>query len=451
MFRHFLARDDMRVAIIGLGYVGLTLGVALARRGVEIVGVERRPDVVKLTNEGMPHFSEVGLESALKAAIEAGLISAKVSLEGVTRCDYYIITVGTPLHPETHLPRLDMIEAATRQVADHFEDGATVILRSTVQIGTTTDVVKPILDATGKTYHLAMCPERTLEGDALRELSSLPQIIGGMTPEAGDRAAALFSRLTHTVVRVSDSQTAEMIKLIDNTSRDVRFAFANEVARACDAIGINANEVIEFGKLGYVRTNVAKPGLVGGPCLEKDPHILMTSLKRYGTALEITAASRLVNERQPGETVATMMKLLEDAGRKAPLVVTVAGVAFKGIPETDDLRGSMSLKVIEQLQATGKVKEIRAYDKVASRAELEKLPYGLKVYDDLGQSLEGADLVVIGNNHPVFSKISIDTYRSYLPPHGIIYDYWNNLEHEPAEKLRGRYFTVGNAKNRAAK
>src|SRR3546814_82483 len=138
-----------------------------------------------MVNEGRPHFSEIGLEAALTNVIESGRLTACHSTEGIPPAQYYIITVGTPLRPGTYEPRLDMIEEASRQVADHLPDGAAVILRSTVRIGTTRDVVKPVLDKSGRNYRLAMCPERTLEGDALRELAGLPQIIGGLTPEGG--------------------------------------------------------------------------------------------------------------------------------------------------------------------------------------------------------------------------------------------------------------------------
>lgn len=431
------------VAVIGLGYVGLTLGVALAQRGVQVYGVERRQDVVDLTNKGVPHFSEVGLDVALSAVVSKGLFVSSQSTEQVPPADYYIITVGTPLKPGTHEPRLDMIEDATREVATHMRDGATVVLRSTVRVGTTRGVVEPILLETGKRIHLSMCPERTLEGDALRELSVLPQIVGGTDAEATDHAAMLFSRLTSTIVRVEDPETAEMIKLVDNTSRDVRFAFANEVARACDAVGINAHDVIKFGKLGYPRTNVALPGLVGGPCLEKDPHILVASVAQYGVTLEITSAARLVNERQPQETTAAVMRMVQER-RDGPYVVTVAGMAFKGRPETDDLRGSVSLDVVAELRNGGLCSEIRAFDRVVSAGELVDLPYDVRVFEDFYDACDGADLVIIANNHPMFATIDLARAIGLMRPGGIVYDYWNNLAEQPQAVLAGRYFAVGN-------
>ncbi|WP_188053193.1 nucleotide sugar dehydrogenase [Sphingosinithalassobacter sp. CS137] len=432
-----------KVVIVGLGYVGLTLAVALARRNVRVYGIERRQSVVDMTNEGRPHFAEVGLDTALSDVVSRGLLTCSTTTEDIPAAEYYIITVGTPLKQGTHEPRLDMIEEATRQVAGHLTDGASVILRSTVRIGTTTGVVRPVLDESGKEYYLSMCPERTLEGDALRELAVLPQIVGGVTEKASDLAASLFSRLTHTIVRVADPETAEMIKLVDNTSRDVRFAFANEVARACDAIGINANDVIRFGKLGYSRTDVALPGLVGGPCLEKDPHILLASVAPHGMTLEITAASRAVNERQPAETVQALLDKLKSRA-PGPFRIALGGVAFKGRPETDDLRGSMSLHVIDQLQASGDCSQLRVFDPMVRRTDLEAVRKELIVCDDFIEACRGADLVIIANNHPIFSSISVDELFSVMKQGAIIYDYWNNFSQQPPEILRNRYFTIGN-------
>lgn len=433
----------MTVVILGLGYVGLTLGAALSQRGMKVYGVEKRREIVDLTNRGIPHFSEVGLDAVLAAVVEDGLLVATQTTDDVPQADYYIITVGTPLMPGTREPRLDMIAEASRQVAGHLGDGAAVILRSTVRVGTTRDIVKPILDEAGKTYHLSMCPERTLEGDALRELAALPQIVGGESQIAADLAASLFSRLTNTIVRVADPETAEMIKLIDNTSRDVRFAFANEVARACDALGINALDVIRYGKLGYSRTDVALPGLVGGPCLGKDPHILLASVAPLGLDLEISAASRLVNERQPGETIAAVLGKLKERAT-GPFTILVAGIAFKGRPETDDLRGSMSLDVIERLRAAGDCAEIRVYDKAVDRAQIRGVSEELVYHDDFYEACAGADLIVIANNHPFFATIDIEEAFARMNDGAIIYDYWNSFEQHPPDSLEGRYFTVGN-------
>lgn len=435
------------VVIVGLGYVGLTLAVALAQRGCRVIGLEKRQEVVDLTNSGRAHFSETGLEEAMQAVLASGHLTACSALPPELEANTYIITVGTPLIAGTQRPRLDMIEQATRQVAEHMRDGALVVLRSTVKVGTTRNVVRPILEASGKTFHLSMCPERTLEGAALKELATLPQIVSGDTEEAVARATALFGLLTRATVRVSDLETAEMIKLVDNTSRDVRFAFANEVARACDALGLNAVEVIRAGKFEYPRTDVAMPGLVGGPCLEKDPHILIASLAEHGTALEITAACRLVNERQPAETVATILDMLATRG-PGPYQVTVAGMAFKGVPETDDLRGSMSVKVVQCLLALPQVERVVIYDDVVKRPDLEALGLDVVIQDELVSACRGSHALVIGNNHPQYGDLDLDACLAVMAPGGFVYDYWAHLVDRPPFQLTGRYFVVGNAKGR---
>ncbi|MBB4099940.1 nucleotide sugar dehydrogenase [Sphingomonas kyeonggiensis] len=435
-------KDIERVAVVGLGYVGLTLAVAMAQRGIEVVGVERRPEVVDLTNAGKPHFSEQGLDEILDQVVKRGSLKAFTSFSDVAPCDAYVITVGTPLGADGN-PRLDMVESATREVVSHMADGALIVLRSTVKLGTTREVVARVLEESGRSGFVAMCPERTLEGDALREIANLPQIVGGLTDAATDRAASLFGKLTNSVVRVASPETAEMIKLIDNTYRDVRFAFANEVARACDAVGVNANDVIGFGKLGYPRTNVALPGLVGGPCLEKDPHILRHSLAQHGVDMEVTGAARKVNERQPHETVAQAFAIARARNANAPLTIALAGLAFKGVPETDDLRGSMALHVIDAIRAQGHEGAIRVYDPVVQEQQIGELGLGLEVHGDLEGAAEGAHILFIANNHPSYRKVTLDRLAGKLGTNGFIYDYWNHFGHEMGVQP-GRYVTVGN-------
>lgn len=437
--------SEYDVGIVGLGYVGLTLATVLAEVGMSVLGVERRREVVELTNAGKPHFSEAGIDDALNRVVGSGRFVAREQFDAATTCNVYIITVGTPLDAEG-VARLDMIEAATRQVAENMRSGALVILRSTVKIGTARNVVAPILAASGKTFQIAMCPERTLEGKALEELRELPQIVGADTQEVRDAAAAVFRRLTNTVVQVASLETAEIIKLVDNTFRDVQFAFANEVARACEAFGVNAYEVISLGKLGYKRTNVPLPGLVGGPCLEKDPHILFQSVRGRGVDLEITRASRFVNERQPYETVEFITKEMSRRGLGAGAEVVLLGLAFKGVPATDDLRGSMSLKVLDALVKARPGLKIRLFDPVVPLEDLERQVPGHRVCATLPEAIEGAAVVIIANNHPELGRKQPIELHNLMAPRGFIYDYWNHFSNLGAAGLGTSYFAVGNTK-----
>jgi len=433
------------IGVIGLGYVGLTLAAVLAEAGNKVIGVEKRSEVVDQTNAGIPHFSEPGLQDALPRVVKSGSLVATERLAREAVCDTYIITVGTPLSSEG-IVRTDMIEAASREVTANMRDGALVILRSTVKVGTTRDVVSPILAASGKRFDIAMCPERTLEGEALQELRELPQIVGADDPAVSDRAAAVFRRLTNSIVQVSSPEAAEIIKLVDNTYRDVHFAFANEVARLCDAFEVNAHEVISAGKLGYKRTNVPLPGLVGGPCLGKDPHILLQSARSRGIDLELTFAGRLVNERQPAETVKFISNEIARRNLPFPLCICILGMAFKGIPATDDLRGSMSIKVLDELKKAHPDAEIRLFDPVIAPEHLVATFPDERTFARLGDAVSGASIVVIANNHPALGRISPQAISEFIVPDGFLFDYWNHFSHLPTSELGNSYFAVGNSR-----
>ena len=440
-----LPNSHYDIGVIGLGYVGLTLATVLAEAGNKVIGVEKRPEVVEQTNAGMPHFSEAGLQEALSRVVRSGSLVATERLDPEAVCDTYIITVGTPLSGEG-IVRTDMIEAASHEVTANMRDGALVILRSTVKVGTTRDVVSPILATSGKRFDIAMCPERTLEGEALQELRQLPQIVGADDPAVSDRATAVFRRLTNSIVQVSSLEAAEIIKLVDNTYRDVQFAFANEVARLCDAFEVDAHEVISAGKLGYKRTNVSMPGLVGGPCLEKDPHILLQSARSRGIDLELTFAGRLVNERQPAETVRFVSDEIGRRNLPSPLRICILGLAFKGIPATNDLRGSMSIKVLDKLKKTHPDAEIRLFDPVIAPDHLATTFPDEHIFARLGDAVSGASVVIIANNHPALGRISPRTISEFIVPDGFVFDYWNHFSHLPTSELGNSYFAVGNSR-----
>jgi UDP-N-acetyl-D-mannosaminuronic acid dehydrogenase len=414
---------DQQVCVLGLGYVGLTLAVAMADVGFQVLGVEIRDEVCDALANGQAHFHEPGLEERLQRVIRTGHFKFAKQIPAGWDGTVYIITVGTPLTADGK-SRMDMVENVGREVAAHLNEGDLVIMRSTVKLGTTRKVITPLLEATGKQFDLAFCPERTLEGKALTELRQLPQIVGGISDAAAVRASQLFQFLTPTVVRVSDVETAEMIKLIDNTQRDVAFAFANEVARACDAIGVSAAEVIQAGKLGYPRTNLPMPGPVGGPCLEKDPHILAERLRELNIEPEIAIAARRINERQPAEIVSYLKKTVAGLSGFPPKpVITLAGLAFKGQPATDDLRGTMAKPVLEEIRAAFPGAMLRGYDAVVAEGGIRN--FGLEPVSTLEQAFKGASLVLILNNHPVFSAMPIEGLAKLMTETGIIYDFWN--------------------------
>lgn len=413
---------DTNICIVGLGYVGLTLAVAMAAAGFKVHGVEISDEVLGALDKKRAHFSEKGLNTLLANQIECGSFSYSRSIQPERGSKVYIVTVGTPVGNDKRT-KIDGLEAVLHSISDVLNDGDMVILRSTVRIGTTRSIAKPILDASGKDYDLAFCPERTLEGRALQELPSLPQIVGGIDHQSTFRAAQMFSFLTPSVIRVNDCETAETIKLVNNTQRDYLFAFANEVAFICDAVGISVSEVIRAANLGYSRSHLPMPGPVGGPCLEKDPYILAEGLEFLGFTPELSLAARKWNEALPQNIVEQLAKRIASDLSSELHKIAILGLAFKGRPATDDLRGSMAYPLLDRIKQKFPKSAIWGWDAVAESEALQS--FGIQIAPSLETAFDGADLVILQNNHEVFESMDLQRLSSLMQPNAIIYDFWN--------------------------
>ena len=246
------------------------------------------------------------------------------------RCSVYVITVGTPIGPDKRT-QVGAIVGVVQAISERLQPNDLVILRSTVRVGVTREIVKPILDQAGVTYHLAFCPERTIEGSALQELRQLPQIVGGIDAVSRDLAADFFARIATEVITVESVEAAELVKLLNNTERDLRFAFANEVAAMCEVIGVAAHDVINACNHRYARSNLSLPGPVGGPCLTKDPYILAEGLQTHGLMPHLALVGRETNEAVVGNAVESVHNALRSIGATTPVQkVAVLGLAFQG-------------------------------------------------------------------------------------------------------------------------
>jgi UDP-N-acetyl-D-mannosaminuronic acid dehydrogenase len=416
---------DRSVCIVGLGYVGLTLAVAMADAGFRVHGVEVSDAVLAPLAQGRAHFVEVGLDHKLAEQVRLGRFTFGPALGEAAGATTYIVTVGTPVSDDKRV-RFDSLEQVARGIAGVLRPDDMVILRSTVMVGTTRDFVKPILDAAGVPYALAFCPERTLEGRALAELKTLPQVVGGIDAESTFRASQLFSFLTPSVVRVNDSESAELVKLINNTQRDYTFALANEVAAICDHLGLSAAEVIASGNLGYARANLPMPGPVGGPCLEKDPYILAQSLEGAGFTPALAVAARRWNEGLPERTVELVARALAERGADAG-TVAVLGLAFKGRPETGDLRGTLAKPLVDGLRRRWPAARLVGWDPVVDADGIASL--GLEPRLSAQAAFAGADAVVIQNNHEAFAKMDLAALTAGMRSPGVVYDLWS--QHDP--------------------
>lgn len=441
------SQPQIRICILGMGYVGLTLAVAMAECGYRVVGLEINPKTLAALKEGTAHFFEAGLDARLARQVKAGNLSftGDIMDEDGSSGAAYVITVGTPLGSDG-LPRMDMVRRAATEVAAAMPEGALIILRSTVKIGTTREVAKPALDESGKKYSLAYCPERTIEGRALEELRRLPQIVGGLTSDDAWAATQIFQRITPTTIRVSSLESAELVKLLDNSYRDLFFSFGNEVALLAEAAGLDGIEIINAANTGYERTNIARPGLVGGPCLEKDPHILRVSMERYGFVPKLIATGRQLNEDLPVSILKLVDEVTEDLGPKPK--IAICGLAFKGRPETDDLRGTPSKYVIEAVKERYPDAEVVGQDFAVKDADIETL--GLAAVDVDG-AFKDAKLVIIANDNMRYRNIELDRLMDTMAKPGVVFDVWDALQADRTVTPEGvTYIRLGSSRSWSA-
>jgi len=305
----------LRVCVVGTGHIGLPLAAVLAEAGFEVTGYDTNDDFVSRVNTtGAADFREDGLDELLAKHLRKGLTLTSTPPAGQ---DVYIITVGTPLETGDQRPNLDRIRVAVQRLAVGFGPNPLIILRSTVSIGTTRNIVLPEILRHTQRFGLAFCPERTIEGKAIPEMRSLPQVVGGLDEESAERAESLFRLITPKIVRVSSLEAAEMIKLINNTYRDLTFAFANEVALIAERMGLSAPEMIHAANVDYPRSNVAQPGFVGGPCLEKDALILIDSLRKIDFKPRVIEEARKINQALPDHVATRILQELRGLRRSA--------------------------------------------------------------------------------------------------------------------------------------
>jgi UDP-N-acetyl-D-mannosaminuronic acid dehydrogenase len=430
--------DKGKVCVVGTGHIGLPLAAVLAEVGFVVTGYDTNEDFVTRVNAtGVAGFREEGLDALLAKHLQQSLTLTSSPPAGQ---DVYIITVGTPLEPGTQRPGLDRIRVAVQRLATGFGPDPLIILRSTVSIGTTRNVVLPEIRRHTQRFGLAFCPERTIEGKAIPEMRSLPQVVGGLEPESADRAEALFRLITPKIVRVSSLEAAEMIKLINNTHRDLTFAFANEVALIAERMGLSAAEMIHAANVDYPRSHVAQPGFVGGPCLEKDALILIDSLKKIDFNPRVIEEARKINQAMPDHVAARIIAELRSL-RRAPAhaKVLITGFAFKGRPATEDVRGSAAIPLMRRLQASRI--EVWGHDFVTPEqviADLGARPCTLE------EGFEQADGVIIMNNHPGYQSAGIPALARRLRAPAFLFDSWSLFDISDFREVAGlRYAPLG--------
>ena len=427
-----------KIGVAGLGYVGLTLGLTLADLGFKVVGVDVNVKTLSIIKEKKSPFYEEGLDVLLSDHVGKKFVVSE-NFEGENRCDVYFIAVGTPIG-EDNIPKLSYLEEATRNIGKVLKRGDIVILRSTVPLGTTRKVIVPLLEAAsgllgGEDFFAVFAPERTIEGQALAELRTLPQVIGGINQASSNLAASIFSLMTKSLAIVDSTEEAEAVKLINNTYRDVTFAFANEVSMVCQKWNIDTNKVIEAANMGYARSNVPKPSPgVGGYCLVKDPLIFAHGARAAGYEPKLFEYARGVNERILSTLTEDVIAHLDSRATKQKSKVFILGFAFKGNPPTSDLRGSTTVTLAKNLMERGYA-NIYGYDPVVRREELEAL--GMKIVKRVEDGFRNADAVLVMNNHPALKELPVRALMAKAHIGAALFDTWALYNKEEVLKTKG--------------
>jgi UDP-N-acetyl-D-glucosamine dehydrogenase len=391
-----IASGQACVGTVGLGYVGLPLSVEFAEGGLKVIGFDRSEAKVAAVNAGETYIKDVP-QDRLRTLVGAGRLQASHDLDRLAECDAVVICVPTPLS-KTKDPDLAMVVEATRAVAARLRAGQLVVLESTTYPGTTEELLLPLLEESGlrvgESFFLAFSPERVDPGNARFGTRNTPKIIGGITLACRQAAQALYQRAVETVIPVSTTRTAEMVKLLENTFRSVNIGLVNEVALMCDRLGVDVWEVIDaaatkpFGFMAFY----PGPGL-GGHCIPVDPHYLSWKLKTLNYRARFIELAGEINSEMPEYVVRRVTDALNDQRKSVKgSRILLLGVSYKR--DVEDVRESPALDILRLLEGRGAV--VSYNDPHVPRLQLES--YGL-ASRDLLPAVDEADLVVITTDH----------------------------------------------------
>jgi UDP-N-acetyl-D-mannosaminuronic acid dehydrogenase len=405
-----------KICVLGLGYIGLPTASTFATHGVKVLGVDVNSHVVETLGKGEIHIHEPGLQNVVNAAITSGNLTVSSHPE---EADAFLIAVPTPFHEDRfgdyegkkyRLANMSAVTSATEAIVPYLRKGNLVILESTSPPRTTIDLVAPILERSnlkaGSDFFLCYSPERVLPGQILRELIENARVVGGITPESAKAAHDLYATFVKGEIIETDATTAEMVKLMENTTRDVNIAIANEFSRLAERFGVDVWEAIRLANL-HPRINILSPGPgVGGHCISVDPWFFVE------TAPELTPLiynARKVNDEQPHFVVEKVKQALGDIKGKK---IAALGLAYK--PDVDDLRESPAIEVVHLLQEAGAT--VRAWEPFNPIASLKKV----NIADSLEQAVKDADAILLLVKHTEFAAIKPEEFTAMTKSRTVI-------------------------------
>lgn len=391
----------IKVCVVGLGYIGLPTAIVAAEHGITVVGFDVDALRVDRINNCDPVIQEPEISEKLITAIKSKLFYAVTKIESA---DYFMIAVPTPfLHDKK--ADLSYVFSAAEKVASVLKNGDTVILESTVPVRTTEKLAGFLEQKTGmkagKDFYVSHCPERVLPGNIFKELVNNARIIGGINPESVNKTKELYKRFVRGSLYLTDANTAEMVKLVENSSRDVSIAFANQVASMAYSVGLDPYEVIELANK-HPRVNILRPGCgVGGHCIAVDPWFLVET---FGPQSGLLKMAREVNDAKPYEVLAHIKKEVIAFTRteNKPCKVVVLGLTYK--PDVDDLRESPALFIAEQLRGWHDI-QLSVCEPYAPVDKVKQL-FAAEQIVSFDAGIEDADIIVCLVGHAQFKALA---------------------------------------------
>ena len=384
------------VCVLGLGRIGLPTAVMLANHGHRVIGVDTNPVVVEAIGQGRSPFDEPEIPALLHAAVTGGRLRAQGAPQSA---DTFIIAVPTPVLPDNR-PDMTYVRQAARAIREHLRAGNLVVVESTVPPGGTAGDVGPILEEgglkAGRDFSLAHCPERVLPGRVTREIVENDRVVGGIDARSTELAVELYRSFVKGAIHETDAATAEMVKLSENTYRDVNIALANTLANIASRVGVDVWRVIEMANR-HPRVNIHRPGPgVGGHCIPVDPWFLVDVAPEEA---DFVRRARGVNDSQPARMADLALATLRRT--EAPRIA-VLGVAYKA--GTSDARGTPATEVIRRLLGSGA--SVSVHDPYVGRFGYPLVP--------LEEALAGADLAVVLTGHPEYAGLDPGQARSLM-------------------------------------
>jgi UDP-N-acetyl-D-mannosaminuronic acid dehydrogenase len=417
-----------KVCVLGLGYIGLPTASTLATHGLQVVGVDVNPQIVQGLQNGKLHLYEPGLRTLVQAALHSGNLVVRDTPEPA---DAFIIAVQTPFLEDKRAD-LRFVRAASEAIVPYLQRGNLVVLESTSPPLTTRQVVAPILERSGlkagQDFYLVYSPERVLPGQILRELIENARVVGGIDRASAEAARDLYATFVRGDIILTDCTTAEMVKLMENTFRDVNIALANEFARLADRLGIDVWEAIALANR-HPRVNILRPGPgVGGHCISVDPWFLVEVAPDL---TRLIRAARDVNDSQPDFVVEWMERTL---GRLDGRRVAALGLAYK--PDVDDLRESPAIEVALRLVEAGA--RVQAFEPFKPEAQIPGVP----TVTSLDDALKEAEILLLLVGHTSLRELNPDEVRAQTSAR-LVFDAVNGWDQTRWQKAGFQVWRLG--------